>query len=234
MLLLWLLNLLIKEPMLFVIVLIILIFPLLASITVHEWAHGMTAYLFGDMTPKKQGRLSFNPLAHLDPIGTLMLFVIGIGWAKPVEINPNNIQGQTKLMLVALAGPGSNFILAIFFSLLNYLFIKISILTGFDVERSLSITIISMFKILVKINITLCLFNMMPIPPLDGSNVLKFFLPEKIAAAYAKLAPYGMFILLLLLFTVGFKFVFNAAEIVESHIYEIIEYLLKPIFGLIP
>lgn len=233
MLLLWLFKLLMTNPVQFLIVLAILIMPLLISITVHEWAHGMTAYLFGDPTPKRQGRLSFNPFAHLDPIGTLMLFIIGIGWAKPVEINPNNIQGKNKLMLVALAGPGSNFILAIIFSLINYGFIKYAIATGMNIEGNLSILIISMLKILIQINIILCLFNMMPIPPLDGSNVVKRFLPEPLEAAYSKLAPYGMFILLLLLFTVGFKFIFVAAKFVEMHISKVIEYILNPLFGLI-
>ncbi|MDD3012670.1 MAG: site-2 protease family protein [Candidatus Gastranaerophilales bacterium] len=232
MLLLWLIKLLMNDPMQFLIVLAILILPLLVSVTIHEWAHGMTAYLFGDPTPKRQGRLSFNPFAHLDPIGTLMLFIIGIGWAKPVEINPDNIHGKTKLMLVALAGPGSNFLLAIFFSLINYAFIKYSLIHGIDIEGQIPILIISMLKIIVQINIILCLFNMMPIPPLDGSNVLKWFMPENIAAAYSRLAPYGMFIILLLLFTVGFKFIFVAAKIVERHIYNIIEYIMKPLFGL--
>src|SRR3989339_2101986 len=114
MLLYYLIQLLIKNPIAFFIALLVLIFPLLISITVHEWAHGMAAYKFGDPTPKNQGRLTLNPFAHLDLVGTLMLFIIGIGWAKPVEINPGNIEQPNKkfkLMMVAFAGPLSNFIL---------------------------------------------------------------------------------------------------------------------------
>jgi len=233
MLLLWLIKLLMSDPRQFFIVLAILILPLLVSVTIHEWAHGMTAYLFGDPTPKRQGRLTFNPFAHLDPIGTLMLLIIGIGWAKPVEINPDNIHGKTKLMLVALAGPGSNLLLAIFFSLINYIFIRYAISSGIDIESNLPILVITMLKIIVQINIILCLFNMMPIPPLDGSNVIKGLLPDNLAEAYSRLAPYGMFILLLLLFTVGFKFIFVVAKIVETYIYHAIEYIMKPLFGVI-
>jgi Zn-dependent protease len=117
--------------------------------------------------------------------------------------------------------------------LLNYAFIKYALLHGIDIEGNLPILIITMLKIIIQINIILCLFNMLPIPPLDGSNVIKWFLPENIAAAYARLAPYGMLILLLLLFTVGFKFIFVAAKYVETYIYHVIEYLLKPLFGIL-
>ena len=110
MLLYQLIKLLFQNPLIFLIFFIVLTIPLLISITIHEWAHGFVAYKFGDPTPKEQGRLSLNPFRHLDPIGTLMLFVVGIGWAKPVEINPNNIRDRHKLMLVAFAGPLSNFV----------------------------------------------------------------------------------------------------------------------------
>ena len=232
MLLIKLFQLLVHDPVQFAIVFTLLTIPLLISITIHEWSHGMVAYLFGDPTPKKQGRLTLNPLAHLDPVGTLMLFLIGIGWAKPVEININNIPSRTKQMLVALAGPVSNFILAVIFSLIVYGLVKYFSYANLNSELTLIGSIIAILKLIIQINIILAIFNLLPIPPLDGSNVLKWILPESLANAYLRLAPFGMVILLLLLFTVGFNFIFVAAQKVEVIIFKIIEQILSPIFGI--
>ncbi|MFH0702305.1 MAG: site-2 protease family protein [bacterium] len=231
MLLYWLIKKLLTNPLEFLVAFTLLMLPLLISITIHEWAHGMMAYKFGDPTPKEQGRLTLNPFAHLDPFGTLMLFIAGIGWAKPVEINPNNIPGKTKQMLVALAGPASNFILAVIFSFIVYGLFQYTHFIGINLEKSFIGLLIDLAKIIVKINILLGLFNMLPIPPLDGSNVLKWFLPEKLATVYSKIAPFGMFILLFILFTVGFTFISNAATKISIFIYKLIEYILSPIFG---
>jgi len=230
MFLLRLIELLISDPRHFlinlVIISVILILPLLISISIHEWAHGMVAYLFGDPTPKNQGRLSINPFAHLDPVGTLMLFIIGIGWAKPVIINPDNIHGKIKLMLVALAGPGSNILLAIIFSFIKFAFLSYTTINGINFDKNIFDVLNAALNFIIQINLILCVFNMLPIPPLDGSNVLRYFLPDKIAESYSRLAPYGMFVLLLLLFTVGFSFIFNAAAVLESYIYKFIEYIM--------
>ncbi|EKE02545.1 MAG: peptidase M50 [uncultured bacterium] len=234
MLLYYLFQLLLNNPPAFFIALFVLILPLLISITVHEWSHGMTAYLFGDPTPKQQGRLTFNPLAHLDPVGTLMLFIVGIGWAKPIEINPENIPGRTKQMLVALAGPASNFVMAILFSIILYVmsqYFDIN-LTAFEPETGIIGILAWFLNIIIQINIILGLFNMLPIPPLDGSNFVKWFLPENIAEAYyRKLAPFGMFILLLLLFTGAFRYIWAAARVVERFIFQVLDFILSPMFS---
>ena len=219
------------SPVSFLIGIAVLILPLLFSITIHEWSHGMVAYLFGDPTPKNQGRLTLNPFAHLDPIGTLMLFIIGIGWAKPVVIDTRNINGRTKQMLVALAGPASNFLVAIIFSFIFYFLTVYIHSINLDTESTFSGEIMGLLSFIIQINIMLGLFNMLPIPPLDGSNVLKWVLPDFLSNAYEKLAPYGIFILMLMLFTVGFKFIVLASEIVQNCIFETISYIFRPFFG---
>lgn len=211
MLLIQLLKLLFTDPLQFVLALLVLFIPLLISITVHEWAHGFTAYKFGDPTPKLQGRLSLNPFRHLDPVGTLMLFIIGIGWAKPVEINPGNIEEKYKkfkLMLVAFAGPLSNFILGIFFTFVLYF------LTEFYNLGSL--LIIFLLNLIIRINFVLGIFNLIPLPPLDGSNIIVNLLPEKVASDYFKLAPYSLPILFLLIITGGIRVIFDFAEIIQN------------------
>jgi Zn-dependent protease len=219
MLLLWLIQLLLENPLKFLIAVTILMVPLLISITIHEWAHGFAAYKFGDETPKIQGRLSFNPFAHLDPMGTIMLLIIGIGWAKPVMINPNNIDSKFKLMLVALAGPASNLILAFLTAFLVVFVTKMPDFHLFSKDFFLYL-----LHTIVRINLMLAMFNLIPIPPLDGSNIVKFFMPESLARSYEKLAPYGMIILLILLYTVGFDSIYKIAEFIERGMYSLIKY----------
>jgi len=224
MLLLKLVQLLITSPILFAIYILVLIVPLLVSISVHEWAHGFVAYKFGDNTPKEQGRLSLNPFAHLDLVGTLMLFTVGIGWAKPVMVNPNNINGRHKLMFVALAGPASNFILAVIFLIIIYLLSKMSVFIGDGI-----VVFTDMIDLIVKINLVLALFNMIPLPPLDGSNVIRNLLPENIAELYFKLSPYGFPILIILLFTGAISHIYTVASFIEKYILLFIGILLDPI-----
>jgi Zn-dependent protease len=210
-----LIDLLFKNPLQFLIALIFISVPLLISVTFHEAAHGFVAYMFGDDTPKKQGRLTLNPLAHIDPLGTLMLFIVGIGWAKPVVINPYNIHGRTKQMFVALAGPLSNIVLALLFSGCIYLLIQQKTL----LESPIIILIVVLLNLIVKINIILAVFNLLPIPPLDGSKIISWVLPDSLAQKYNMLEPYGMFVLLLLLFTIGFEFILKTAGILQNYLY---------------
>lgn len=217
MLLIQLIKLLFTDPLQFLLAVLILFVPLLISITVHEWAHGFVAYKFGDPTPKMQGRLSLNPFAHLDPVGTLMLFIIGIGWAKPVEINSENISPdfkRFKLMLVALAGPFSNFMLGTFFTVLLYFF---------GGNPFLAFILI----LLTRINFVLGLFNLILLPPLDGANILYNLLPEKIAAQYFKIAPYSIPVLLILIFTGAIDVVFNTAGKVQETLFRVIEFFFE-------
>lgn len=197
-------------PIEFILGLIILFFPLMVSVTVHEWAHGITAYKFGDPTPKLQGRLTLNPFAHIDPAGLIMLIIVGIGWAKPVIINTENIHGRFKLLMVALAGPLSNFIMALVLSLLMVSIIKVSEINNF---AEIGIIAKILFSQIILVNLMLGIFNLIPIPPLDGSNVLLQLMPERIAQYYGRLSTIGMPILLVIFFFFkGFSWIYTAAK----------------------
>ncbi len=171
---------------------------LLIALTVHEYAHALMADSMGDHTPKSMGRLTLNPLAHLDVIGTLMLITVGFGWAKPVAINPSNFKNHKEgLMKVSFAGPGANFFLSFMASFLIAGMGKF----GFLTEG------IYTFLIWTQLyNVWFAFFNLIPIPPLDGSKILLSVLPPRQAYEYLKLEPYSMYILIALLLTgaVGF------------------------------
>jgi len=182
-----LLSFLIRNPIEF----ILLFFPLLYSVIFHELAHGLVASWFGDNTAKYAGRLSLNPLNHLDPIGTLMLFLVGFGWAKPVPVDYYRLKNtRFGFIAVSLAGCITNIILAA---------IAIFLLQFGIIANSLVFS--QILVIVAKINIILGAFNLIPIPPLDGSKVLMAFLPESAKMKLVKIEPYGFFIIIFLLFT---------------------------------
>ena len=181
-----LINLLIKDPLTFVLVAV----PLLYSVILHELAHGWVAWRMGDPTAKMMGRLSFNPLRHLDPVGTLMLFFVGFGWARPVPVNFENLRGtRRELILVSSAGIIVNTILAFLSILLLRLLAP--------AEQSMFGTALFF---MAQINIILVAFNLIPIPPLDGSKILMGFLPDRLQYPLARLEPYGFLIIIGLLF----------------------------------
>jgi Zn-dependent protease len=177
-----LLKLLTKDPLAFAIVAI----PLLFSVVIHEVAHGWVAYWMGDPTAKRLGRLSLNPLKHLDPVGTLMLFLAGFGWAKPVPVNFNNLSHKRKgLIFVSSAGIVAN-ILSAFIALL---FIRL-----FSIPSS-GIAVILVYYV-VQINLTLAALNLIPIPPLDGSKIMMGIVWERTPYFLSRLEPYGFFIII--------------------------------------
>ncbi len=181
-----LINLLMKDPITFVLI----AGPLLYSVILHELAHGWVAYRLGDPTAKVMGRLSLNPLRHLDPVGTLMLFFVGFGWARPVPVNFANLHGTGRnLILVSAAGIFVNTILAF----LSILMMKIFT----PAEHGMAGTAL---YYMAHINIILAAFNLIPIPPLDGSKILMGFLPENMQRPFALLEPYGFFIIIGLLY----------------------------------
>ncbi len=149
----------------------------LIAITFHEYAHALAAVKLGDETPRMQGRLSLNPLSHLDPIGIIMLIFAHIGWGKPVEINPRNFKGRISTTaaeaIVSIAGPLMNFILALVFSLI------LAVLTKFvpTIWLLANGIIATILADIIIVNIGLGVFNLIPLPPLDGSKVLAYFLP---------------------------------------------------------
>lgn len=161
----------------------------LVAIIPHEMAHGYAAYLCGDETAKNDGRLSLNPLHHLDPIGTICLIFFKFGWAKPVMINPNNFRDRKKgTFFVSIAGVLTNFILAI----ISVIIMKHIRLNDFVFE---------LFMNIFWFNIVLGVFNLIPIPPLDGSKLLFSFLPQKYEYYLIKYEKYGYILLLLLIMT---------------------------------
>jgi len=175
-------------------VLLIRILVLLISLSVHEFSHAWMAVHFGDETPRAAGRLTLNPLQHLDPLGSLMLLLVGFGWAKPVPVNGYALKRKNPaaLLYVALAGPLSNFLLAALAAIpLRFGWIAPTI------SKSIFLpTLFDFFSYFLFLNLGLMLFNLLPIPPLDGEEILDFVLPEKLAYSYEQLRPYGSYILL--------------------------------------
>lgn len=165
---------------------------LVVAATVHEVAHAYVADRLGDPTPRSQGRLTLNPLAHLDLLGSLLILLAGFGWAKPVQINPMNFRDWRRdSIMVAAAGPLAN--ITLLFALgIPY---KLGLL---DFGRSALDTLL---LTVIRINAMLAVFNLIPVPPLDGSKILMGLLPPAQAISYARLQPYGVLILLLLVMT---------------------------------
>jgi Zn-dependent protease len=178
---------------------------LLIAFPVHEFAHAYTAYRLGDGTAKMFGRLTLNPVAHFDPLGGLLLIVSVLasgfvfGWAKPTPVNPSNLRDRRNSeVLVALAGPASNLVMAC----LAALVFRVLDATGIGEQMPLLVTEVLFYFVLF--NILLAIFNMIPIPPLDGSTLLWRFLPPQVAWQWRPiLTQYGFIILLLFIFTIG-------------------------------
>lgn len=180
----------------------LLIFPVLVAVVFHELAHGYVAYLCGDPTAKNAGRLTLNPLKHLDPIGTIVFLVTRmIGWAKPVPINPLYFRNYRRdLVFVSVAGPFTNFLIAFVAGIVLKILYGVHVNNAFIYYKIL-LPLAIILKFTVQINIALCFFNLLPIPPLDGSKILMAILPENLNRYYSYLEPFGFVIILILLFT---------------------------------
>lgn len=166
---------------------------LLPALTFHEWAHGFAAYKLGDSTAKADGRLSLNPLDHIDPIGSLMLLLVGFGWAKPVPVVTRNFKKPRRdFAIVAFAGPLANFVAGFVSAFLYVLSILICMKFGFDSLTAMAI--VAIFEFSMVYNIGLGAFNLVPLPPLDGSNILMCMLPPRIAAKYSQIRYYTQYI----------------------------------------
>jgi Zn-dependent protease len=178
----------------------------------HEFAHAWTAHKLGDPTPERMGRLTLNPIPHIDPLGLFFIILMtlsgwGIGWMKPVPINPYNFRRPRQgMMLVSLSGPVSNILLAAFFILLHKI-LPVLFMAGNPVGRLLGIFLF--------LNVLLAVFNLLPIPPLDGSHIVSGLLPEKLAEQWEKIYPFGFWILLILLY------------------FQVLQMILNPIFDFV-
>lgn len=182
-----------SNPVVFIIYLI----AILTAITIHEFSHAWVADYLGDPTPRLQGRLKLNPLVHIDNIGMLFLLFFGFGWGKPVQIESSNLKDARRdAAFISIAGPSSNFILAILLALLLKLFIFF--------QLKLLIVIGSLILVpMIKLNIVLGVFNLLPIYPLDGFSIVGGILPEKKAHEWNQLQRYGMIFLIMLIFPIN-------------------------------
>lgn len=187
----------------FITELLLLAPPLLFALTFHEFAHGLVAYRLGDPTAKAAGRLTLNPLKHLDPLGTIAFFFIKIGWAKPVPVNPGYFKNPKKDMLwVALAGPATNLVLAVVSAALTKgVWLLATVLPYSTVTEAILVPLNAMLIASVWINLVLCIFNFLPIPPLDGSRILTGLLPNHLALSYMRLERFGFIIIIVLAFS---------------------------------
>lgn len=180
---------------------VIFALPVIFAITVHEAAHGYAAKYFGDMTAFNAGRISLNPLKHIDPFGTILLPALTImlggilfGWAKPVPVDFRRLRNPKKDMLwVAAAGPASNFVMAIFWALV----MRFSV----NAPEAFVLPLALMAKAGISINIVLMVLNLLPLPPLDGGRIAVSLLPHSLARSFAQIERYGFIILIVLLFT---------------------------------
>ncbi|WP_243387134.1 site-2 protease family protein [Bacillus kexueae] len=174
------------------------IVSLVIAFTVHEFAHAYVAYKFGDETAKNQGRLTLNPLSHLDPFGTILIFIAGFGWAKPVPVNRFFFKKPRLAGIsVSLAGPISNLLLAF----VGYLFFNLWMLYGGATLTEIGATIQQFFRIFVSLNIVLFLFNLLPFPPLDGYRIIEDLAPTHIRPKLTQFESYGVLIFLIIVFT---------------------------------
>jgi len=193
-----------------------LILVLLIALPIHEFAHAWTATRFGDSTPRMNGRLTLNPLAHLDPMGSLLLLIAGFGWAKPVPVNPYALEkhSSSALMLVSFAGPFSNFLLAL--------------LATIPIRLGLSNLLPGLSEIIyffIYINLVLMVFNLIPLAPLDGEKIAIYLLPPNFARIFDSIRPYSPLILMMI-FVAGFTLHVNI-------IYSIIGPPVEALFNLL-
>jgi len=180
------------------------IIPILFAITVHEVAHGWVANRLGDPTARMLGRLTLNPIKHIDPIGTILvpgvLLLLGgfvFGWAKPVPITWQNLKNPRRdVALVAIAGPMANLMMACFWAILLRFSLSLD-----PQPLNLAFALFTMSQIGIIINVVLMVLNLIPFPPLDGSRIVSSLLPPRVAYQYERIEPYGTYILILLLFT---------------------------------
>jgi Zn-dependent protease len=223
----------------FLLKLSIMLVPALLAVTFHEVAHGYAAERCGDPTARLLGRLTINPLRHLDPIGTLALLLLGFGWARAVPVNPGNLRrSRQDMVLVALVGPGANLALAILCALILRWG---GTLSGSTPVASDSLMISEPLSLMAAfglyINVILALFNLLPIPPLDGGRVLLNVLPERSAAALRRIEPFGLILIVFLVFgtslwqAVFAPLVFQVVALLAGPSFDVVLHTVQLLFG---
>ena len=194
------------------------------ALPIHEFAHGYAALRMGDHTAQRQGRLTLNPFAHFDIIGTAAMILFGFGWARPVPINPLNFENPKKgMMLSSLAGPMSNLGLS-FLSMVIY---KLSYIPAYmGISGAFLVTVQTFLLYMISINITLCVFNLFPIPPLDGSRIASYFLPQRL---YFKIMQYENIIFIGLMIALWFGILDGPISFVSNTALGILDHITRPI-----
>ncbi len=204
---------------------LLLIAVILISLTVHEYSHGRVAYMLGDDTAKNQGRLTLNPLKHLDPVGTLFFYFMHFGWAKPVPVDPRNLKDPHRDMLyIAAAGPASNLVLALF----SGFFLRF--MGPLEQMEPMTFYVFGFLCIAVYCNVALAIFNMLPIFPLDGASVLKGLVPRDIAVKLSQLDKYFGIILLVVFLTDYFAKTGILSSIIHVPISYMVEFFTQEAF----
>lgn len=203
---------------------------LVVAITIHEFAHAAAAERLGDPTPRLMGRLTLNPAAHLDPLGTLMLLIARFGWGKPVQFDPFNLRHPRRdSAIISFAGPASNFLAAIAGAILLQLLLSVRLaLVAQPVMGLFTAILTGLLQPLIVLNVILAVFNLVPIHPLDGFKIVGGFLPEEYARQWAELEPYGMIFLIFLIFPV-----FGASP-VNALISPVINFILNLLLPSVP
>jgi Zn-dependent protease len=189
---------------------------LFTAFPVHEFAHAWTANYFGDDTPRLNGRLTLNPLAHLDPLGSLMMILAGFGWAKPVPVNPYILERRSPAatMWVSLAGPMSNLLMAIL-AAIPFRLGLVSVAEIFQPTGTMLPSLPWFLYLFIYINLWLMLFNLLPLFPLDGEKVLGYFLPPPAARFLENIRPYGPIILMVIIFVLPFFGINIISQIIQ-------------------